>query len=1275
MMHGRKWFQRSAALLLSSAVAVSGAPTAVFASEAEAFEEGSVFTEPAGEEAPETADIFAETAEPVPEAADEQEQNVEVFAPEYEEETDDMETEEENLFSSSVDEEEPSLFADSEEEAVEGALTGDYVYGRVNLPYADFYYGELNSVEANSAMNLEAADPVSAAGYRETGMYDAVTSATTEKSTKFDVTYYTLTDSGVSIEGLKDVNIAVPTSLYNDATAAIAEGKTCNNRLFEIINGMVITETVPTEYKVLNGDGTLGAMVTDTVVDEAATASITTESPWGNYQISVKSDKIPTNAELAKLEGVVIQTSDGNKYGMEHLENLWLQPQEMSFTVKEGFVEPHGNTVDYQRHVSLPGKTITQITYMVKDGADVVINTNLLCKLLVDGNGSVTTTDGIYSNESSSVTVSVEGPNGSSYYLDSVAFAGKTLTEGTDYQYADNALTVLGTENTGVGQYTVTFADATYENLKGTFVLSAGLEEGAVRLEDNKLVVDSDVYTVADYLATVSAFKIDGAAQGGRNVSGAVNAVFGTDGVIDFNAALNGKGGSTPIFTKGEGESYEIEIISNGFPAVTGTVTSPSEYKYVYAGLTWAEYWASENVQAAGDNSSSPEADAKGELDKGAFDTVTRATVNHGLHRGSYQCVAVIYGESGRTYQVSHWTSGTSAVLTNGDTITFSRGSITLSDGGSDVMDHYIVTGIKYVPVKVKTEDYEAFCEKYSVVEKDGVLAGGYSEQQLAAYTAAADVTENTNGLKTAVKNNDGSFSFSARTNGTESGLKDTALKTAEGITATVKEANGSYGEFLRVDLNGNYGELGAAMQAVKWTYYGNDSSYSTPLATYGTKFAADNWMHKSMGIQLGLTESIRCQLPEGTDGTGYWTLTVYALGYEDYTVPFEATDAHIVKPSDEEADTTGLQAVIAKAKALKKSDYTSESWAKMEMELEECEEMLAEIGKYNQAGVDEQIQHLENAIKELVKAEFRFEKTSGTLFTQGATSVTLKLIQNVNAVPSYTSSNTKVAVVDAKGVVTAKGPGTATITAVSGSYKAVYRVTVKQHLAFAKSTVTLYAKGTPSKTTLKVTKTEVNGTVQYTSSNTKVATVNAKGEVAAKKAGTATITAKCGAYTAVCKVTVQKPSLKLSKSKATLYTKGSTKLSLKTQKNGVSGTVKYSTSNKKVATVSSKGVVTAKKAGTVTITAKCGSYKATCKITVKKPTLKLSKASASVKKGNTVTIKAKATPSGKITYKSSNKKVASVNSKGIVKGLKKGKATITVTCNGVSKKFKVTVK
>ena len=129
-----------------------------------------------------------------------------------------------------------------------------------------------------------------------------------------------------------------------------------------------------------------------------------------------------------------------------------------------------------------------------------------------------------------------------------------------------------------------------------------------------------------------------------------------------------------------------------------------------------------------------------------------------------------------------------------------------------------------------------------------------------------ADVNAQTNGLKYAEKNGDG-FTFTARkSDGTASGIKDQALKTATEIKPSVKAASGSYGEFLRVDLNGNYGDLGANMQAVRWDYYGDDSTYTKCLASYGTKFAADNWMHKAMGIQLGLTKSARCKLPGGTE-------------------------------------------------------------------------------------------------------------------------------------------------------------------------------------------------------------------------------------------------------------------------------------------------------------------------------------------------------------------------------------------------------------------------
>ena len=617
------------------------------------------------------------------------------------------------------------------------------------------------------------------------------------------------------------------------------------------------------------------------------------------------------------------------------------------------------------------------------------------------------------------------------------------------------------------------------------------------------------------------------------------------------------------------------------------------EYQYVYAGLTWAEYWASEGVYAAGDTTSSEELDGHKELDKGAFDTVTRATTNHGLHRGSFQTETTIVAEDGSRYPIATWVNQNTIKLTDGKTVGFKKGTITKADGTTVDMDHYEVYGLKYVPVAVRTEDYAAFCQKYNVVTNDGVLEGGYGEVQLSANTATAAVTADTNGLKYAVKNGD-SFTFEARKTGADSGIKDQAQKTAANVTPTVKEASGSYGEFLRVDITGEgYGDLGANMQAVRWDYCGDDATGTKVLRSFGTKFAADNWMHKSMGIQLGLTDSLRCQLPEGTDGTGYWRLTVYALGYADYSFVVQDTDANIVKPSEEPADTTALTKEVETAKALAENDYTKATWAAMQTELQEAEELLAREDA-TQAEVDEALEHLKAAEAALVKVTVTLDKTSATIYT-GKT------------------------------------------------------------------------------VTLKATSNDTAKTVTYTTSNKAVATVSSTGVVKGVKAGTAVITANCGNATATCKVTVKAPSVKFAKKSAVVY-KGKT-ATVKATLAGVSS-VTYKSSNTKIATVNSKtGTVKGIKAGTVTITATSGKLKATYKLTVKNPTFTLTKSSATIAKGKTTTIRSKAAPASKVTYISSNKKVATVTSKGVVKGIRKGKATITVKCNGITKKFVVTVK
>ena len=396
------------------------------------------------------------------------------------------------------------------------------------------------------------------------------------------------------------------------------------------------------------------------------------------------------------------------------------------------------------------------------------------------------------------------------------------------------------------------------------------------------------------------------------------------------------------------------------------------EYTYGYAGLTWAEYWAEANVQAAGSAASSSELDSHNEADKGAFDVVTRATFNHGLHRGSYQCTDVIKTAEGKDIYPSYYPDSKSFVDTDGNTFSIDSKAktVTAADGTVYTMTGHEVTGLKYVPVKIKTSDLEAFKASHSFVANGDTLAGGFGEQNLKAYSGlVANVDENTNGLKT-VTNNNGTFSFSAAATGTESGIQGQELKTATGIEPTVKDAGGSYGEFLRVDLNGDYGDLGANMQSVTWTYYGDDATCTNALATYGTKFAADNWMHKSMGIQLGLTKSERCQLPEGTDGTGYWKLTVHALGYNDYTYTFQATDDNIVgaKEPVTEATKAQLQELYDKAASLNRSKYTEDSWnaSSIETERDETKDLLAKknLGESEAA---EQITHLQGALDALV--------------------------------------------------------------------------------------------------------------------------------------------------------------------------------------------------------------------------------------------------------------------------------------------------------------------
>ena len=124
---------------------------------------------------------------------------------------------------------------------------------------------------------------------------------------------------------------------------------------------------------------------------------------------------------------------------------------------------------------------------------------------------------------------------------------------------------------------------------------------------------------------------------------------------------------------------------------------------------------------------------------------------------------------------------------------------------------------------------------------------------------------------------------------------------------------------------------------------------------------------------------------------------------------------------------------------------------------------------------------------------------------------------------------------------------------------------------------------------------------------------------------------------------------------------------------------IKYSSSNKKVATVDKKGKIKAIAAGTVKITVKSGSKKAVCTVTIPGTTaIKGVKSLIAVKKGKSCILKPKLNYVGTadaITYKTSNKKIATVSKTGTIKGRKKGTVIITIKSGKVTKTCKVKVK
>ena len=458
-------------------------------------------------------------------------------------------------------------------------LTGD-LYGTAEVPYADFYYGELNSVSEPSSNIVTKSD--TAQSMRGEGLYDAVTSATTSKWGMYSNTFYEANSDGAGgkILGVK-TPIKLPADLYAKTVILKNAKVTCENKLISIVDSITDLSSTPSnQFKTLYANGTLSEIDSSNsqlTTSSNVSATITDQTNYGNYQINVSDLPSEVNGR-ENVMGVIIETSDGAKYGLKHLENIWFKAGELAIAAQEG-ISTHGNDISYERYKDIQGKTITKVTYILNEYKNLTIdNLNLYCGKLLGEEYSVTAENVQYSpNKEMSVKLTLNLPEG---YEPKISLRkGRTdLKHDTDYTYnpENSTITIKNTKNISPAVYTVIVSDNAengYVSTKTTFTLNSSLLEKDIKFENNKLVITGDSgVTIDEYRNAITEIYVNDSSIRGAKGTYVIN----KDGSINFDAKASSHGSTTPIFPDGADGSYTLKLVASGYPTVTGTVGNGS---------------------------------------------------------------------------------------------------------------------------------------------------------------------------------------------------------------------------------------------------------------------------------------------------------------------------------------------------------------------------------------------------------------------------------------------------------------------------------------------------------------------------------------------------------------------------------------------------------------------------------------------------------------------------------------------------------------------------
>ena len=418
------------------------------------------------------------------------------------------------------------------------ASAEELVYGTATLSYAEFYSGDVSSVEA----------------------IDGVTSATSKKAATFPNAATDFVDEktnadGYHVTGVANVNVAL--------AAADVEAYQALNPSFAPL------DEAPAQYKpvsIENGEAVYGA----TVFNEAAVVSdaaleLVTDSHWGDYMVSViesstaylrntRSDE--GFAVGSGVYGAIIETESGLKVGMEHLASLWVQPYEISWNVSAD--NSHNEEITYDNLPELDklmGEKITKITYINRDEVYVYTFDGVYVPIKFESAMTAENARSADGKTAVSVTGLVED------------YAPAFRVEGLDVAVADMS-EMTWTEDVA-GSYTLLLEDENgkYAPLRADFVLSTELLPVVydAELQELTLAEGASQEMFDAFLRNLSKVTVNGNEYNASGHGAVV--IINKVGELDTEAAISsGRGADavvTPIFA--ESGEYEITVQATGF--------------------------------------------------------------------------------------------------------------------------------------------------------------------------------------------------------------------------------------------------------------------------------------------------------------------------------------------------------------------------------------------------------------------------------------------------------------------------------------------------------------------------------------------------------------------------------------------------------------------------------------------------------------------------------------------------------------------------------------